>query len=105
MQHVIHRLIVKIKSFFFIKNLIEIKGSYEEIRGTWTFYEGPRTFDKNYDCSKFTNFTTKFQVKLLFPNTAVDQDGNTGFWTLIYNQVFNFLKKKFILMNLIIIFY
>lgn len=27
-------------------------------------------------------------VVLEFPNTAIDEFGNTGFWTLIYNQGF-----------------
>ena len=29
-----------------------------------------------------------FQVSLLFPNHAIDEDGNTGYWTIIYNQGF-----------------
>ncbi|CAF0785378.1 unnamed protein product [Brachionus calyciflorus] len=61
---------------------------YDDIRGEWTFYEGPRTFDKNYNCSAFANFTQKFKVNLLFPNTATDEDGNVGYWTMIYNQGF-----------------
>ena len=31
----------------------------------------------------------KVSVKLMYPNVAVDEYGNEGFWTIIYNQVFN----------------
>ena len=40
------------------------------------------------DCNKPVVPVTKFQVQLLFPDVAVDQYGNKGFWTLIYNQGF-----------------
>ena len=29
----------------------------------------------------------KLEVTLYFPDKAIDQFGNEGFWTLIYNQV------------------
>lgn len=97
MQLVTHRLTVYKNKIFFVfflkKNFLSL-GSYEDISGTWNFYEGPRTFDKNYDCSTFSNFTTYFKVKLLFPNTAIDEDGNVGYWTMIYNQVFYKKKRK-----------
>jgi cathepsin C len=38
---------------------------------------------------------------LEFPNTAIDEFGNVGFWTIIYNQVF--LKKSFL--NVFIFFF
>jgi hypothetical protein len=30
---------------------------------------------------------SKFNIRLDFPNIASDEDGNVGFWTIIYNQV------------------
>ena len=37
---------------------------------------------------KIGNWTTVLNVALEFPNTAIDEFGNVGFWTLIYNQGF-----------------
>ena len=34
------------------------------------------------------NAVSKIQLQLLRPNVAVDQYGNKGHWTLIYNQGF-----------------
>lgn len=34
------------------------------------------------------NAVNKIQLQLLRPNVAVDQYGNKGHWTLIYNQGF-----------------
>ena len=63
--------------------------TYEDIRGSWLFQEGPRGQSKSVDCSsKKPNVTSSFVINLEFPNTATDQDGNVGFWTIIYNQGF-----------------
>lgn len=67
--------------------------TFEEISGTWTFIEGPRGQDKNVNCDSFDNASV-FQVKLLFPDIAVDNQGNEGFWTLIYNQGFELVINK-----------
>ena len=32
-------------------------------------------------------FEDSIKIKLDFPDVAVDEFGNTGFWSLIYNQV------------------
>ena len=62
--------------------------SYEDIRGRWLFHEGPRGNDKTVDCTADVNITSAIIIKLEFPNTAIDEDGNVGFWTIIYNQGF-----------------
>ena len=35
---------------------------------------------------------SKIHVKLSYPDTATDEFGNAGFWTLIYNQVILLVK-------------
>ena len=46
-------------------------------------------------------FEEKMKVDLTYPNAAVDQFGNIGTWTMVYNQVYsklignvNFLLTK-----------
>ena len=34
------------------------------------------------------SFDKKFSVLLEYPNEALDQYGNSGTWTIIYNQVY-----------------
>ncbi|GIY23985.1 dipeptidyl peptidase 1 [Caerostris extrusa] len=63
--------------------------TYEDIRGVWTFYEGERSGSSNVNCSTFKGPVTYIsKVKLDFPDVAVDDVGNKGYWTLIYNQGF-----------------
>ena len=62
--------------------------TYEDIRGTWVFHEGPRGNDKTVNCSANVNITSGLVLTLEFPNIATDENGNVGFWTIIYNQGF-----------------
>ncbi|PVD24760.1 hypothetical protein C0Q70_15246 [Pomacea canaliculata] len=63
--------------------------TYEDIKGKWTFYIGQGNFDNTINCQNFSGpFKSDLQVQLLYPDIAVDQFGNTGFWTIIYNQGF-----------------
>ena len=61
--------------------------TYEEIRGTWLFSIGEGGHDNTINCSEFRS-ASELQVQLLFPDVAVDSEGNVGVWTLIYNQGF-----------------
>ncbi|GFY38193.1 dipeptidyl peptidase 1 [Trichonephila inaurata madagascariensis] len=63
--------------------------TYEDIRGVWAFYEGERSGNNSIECSNFRGPAVNvFKIELLFPDVAVDELGNKGYWTLIYNQGF-----------------
>ena len=61
--------------------------TYEDVRGSWVFYEGPSGYPAAPDCTAF-DVKTSLRVELLYPDVAQDEHGNQGFWTLIYNQGF-----------------
>ncbi|MCL4170064.1 UNVERIFIED_CONTAM: hypothetical protein GTU68_025233 [Idotea baltica] len=65
--------------------------SFEDIEGTWTILETARLGDSSIDCDTIdedNDIVYRKEFTLSFPNTAVDELGNTGTWTLIYNQGF-----------------
>ena len=62
--------------------------TYEDVRGTWHFYLGETGYDRSVDCSKSFDVKMTIGVELMYPDVALDQFGNQGFWTLIYNQGF-----------------
>jgi len=62
--------------------------TYDDIVGTWNFYESQRDGDSTIDCSGKVSFVEKSLIELLYPNTAKDQFGNIGTWTMVYNQGF-----------------
>ena len=65
---------------------------YEDVVGVWDLVIGDTSADSAVDCTTFhekrllANPKTKYTVKLAYPNVAVDQFGNDGFWTMVYNQ-------------------
>ena len=59
----------------------------KDIVGKWTFYESERSGNSEIDCSLGAAVVEKIEVKLVFPNLAIDQWNNKGSWTMIYNQV------------------
>ncbi|XP_069189059.1 dipeptidyl peptidase 1 isoform X1 [Procambarus clarkii] len=61
---------------------------YEDIRGTWTFSETERTGDNTINCDELGPIVHTKTFTLSFPNTAADEYGNEGTWTMIYNQGF-----------------
>ncbi|KFM62597.1 Dipeptidyl peptidase 1, partial [Stegodyphus mimosarum] len=63
--------------------------TYEDIRGEWIFQEGKREGDSTIDCANFTGpVIHTLALNLLFPNVAIDEFGNKGYWTIVYNQGF-----------------
>ncbi|XP_062523049.1 dipeptidyl peptidase 1-like [Corticium candelabrum] len=62
--------------------------TYDDIRGSWTYYVGPGGHNNSLDCSHFdvSDAHAPFTVQLLFPNIAFDDKYNSGFWTMVYNQ-------------------
>ncbi|KAK7086270.1 hypothetical protein SK128_002211 [Halocaridina rubra] len=61
---------------------------YEDILGTWTISESARTGDNTLDCDDLGTIVHTKTFTLDFPNTAADELGNMGTWTMIYNQGF-----------------
>ncbi|GFR70692.1 dipeptidyl peptidase 1 [Elysia marginata] len=65
--------------------------TYEDIRGTWVFELGPSYKEgSGENCSPTSEIAVQYKVKvhLDYPDLAVDEFGNQGFWTIIYNQGF-----------------
>ncbi|CAH1785007.1 unnamed protein product [Owenia fusiformis] len=62
--------------------------TYPEIQGTWIFQIGKGDQGNTIKCNSLGPVVRTLKVDLTFPDVAVDQDGNKGFWTLIYNQGF-----------------
>ena len=68
--------------------------TYEEMSGAWTFYIGSGGHDNKLDCSGTFEVARKVKVSLKYPDVATDDQGNTGFWTIIYNQGFEVVIDK-----------
>jgi len=63
--------------------------TFEDVEGSWIFYETERSQGSDIDCSnQVAPVVAKFRVELKYPNIAVDQFGNIGSWTMVYNQGF-----------------
>lgn len=65
---------------------------YEDIQGTWNFFETERSGDNTLGCQTLGPVAHTNTVTLHFPNTAVDELGNKGTWTMIWNQGFEVMK-------------
>ncbi|XP_069141870.1 dipeptidyl peptidase 1-like [Argopecten irradians] len=68
--------------------------TYDDIRGTWMFQIGQADSTNKLDCTVMPETVSTLTVTLLYPNEAVDQFGNKGFWTLIYNQGFEVVIRN-----------
>jgi len=66
---------------------------FKDVVGKWSFMIGDETRDRPFSCSQSQTFDVKYEVDLIYPNVVVDQFGNSGFWTLVYNQGFEIQQK------------
>ena len=62
--------------------------TFEDVEGSWMFYESDRNNDNSLDCEAKVAVVSKTRMELKYPDVAVDQFGNIGTWTMIYNQGF-----------------
>jgi len=62
--------------------------TFNDVAGKWVLYEGSRTYDSSVDCNRTVSVVRKLRVNLKYPNVAVDEFGNRGHWTMIYNEGF-----------------
>ncbi|XP_018016814.1 dipeptidyl peptidase 1-like [Hyalella azteca] len=61
---------------------------FSDIQGTWTFYESARDGSPGMACDTVDEVVYQKTIKLRFPNTAEDEFGNIGTWTMVYDQGF-----------------
>ncbi|XP_041850615.1 dipeptidyl peptidase 1 isoform X2 [Melanotaenia boesemani] len=62
--------------------------TYEDLLGTWVFQVSKGGYDKTVNCSATATGERTVTVTLEKLSVATDELGNTGFFTLIYNQGF-----------------
>lgn len=61
---------------------------FEDIRGTWNFFETERSADNTVNCDTLGPVVHTKTFTFDFPNTVMDELGNKGTWTMIWNQGF-----------------
>ena len=61
--------------------------TYQDVVGSWIFYESERSGSSSLDCSRAVDAVQKVRLVLKYPNSVVDEFGNIGSWTMVYNQV------------------
>jgi len=57
-----------------------------DVEGSWLFYESERNQDNSINCDGKLELVDKVKMQLKYPDVAVDQFGNIGTWTMVYNQ-------------------
>ncbi|XP_054160423.1 dipeptidyl peptidase 1-like [Oppia nitens] len=68
--------------------------TYEDIRGVWLLSESDRSAERTEKCDGTQRSLYKVKIELQYPNIAVDEFGNKGTWTLIYNQGFEVIVNN-----------
>lgn len=67
---------------------IPVNCTYDDVAGKWFLYEGPRQYDSSVNCTDFGSPETRMRVDLRYPDVVIDEFGNRGHWTMIYNEGF-----------------
>lgn len=67
--------------------------TYDDMLGHWTLQETQRDSPRQLVCSQDFAPKSTLKVELLFPDVVIDEFGNKGYWTLIYNQGFEIVLK------------
>ncbi|XP_047735535.1 dipeptidyl peptidase 1 [Hyalella azteca] len=83
------RLVVLVALAGLCRADLPIDCRFSDAVGTWIVSESARTGDPSLDCSgELGEVVHQKQFTLTYPNLVTDELGNTGTWTLIYNQGF-----------------
>ncbi|XP_028630468.1 dipeptidyl peptidase 1 isoform X3 [Grammomys surdaster] len=69
--------------------------TYPDLLGTWVFQVGPRGFRSDINCSVMEPTEEKVVIHLKKLDTAYDELGNSGHFTLIYNQGFEIVLNDY----------
>ncbi|XP_040820304.1 dipeptidyl peptidase 1 isoform X2 [Ochotona curzoniae] len=69
--------------------------TYPELLGTWVFQVGPTGSQRDTNCSVMGRPEKKVVVHLKKLDTAYDDLGNSGHFTIIYNQGFEIVLKDY----------
>ncbi|XP_029403066.1 dipeptidyl peptidase 1 isoform X2 [Mus pahari] len=69
--------------------------TYPDLLGTWVFQVGPRHSRSDINCSVMDRTEEKVVVHLKKLDTAYDELGNSGHFTLIYNQGFEIVLNDY----------
>ncbi|XP_029922587.1 dipeptidyl peptidase 1 [Myripristis murdjan] len=69
--------------------------TYEELLGTWLFHVSKGGHDRHVDCSTEATYVSTVTVTLQKLAVATDPLGNTGFFTIIYNQGFEVVLNNY----------
>ncbi|XP_031243134.1 dipeptidyl peptidase 1 isoform X3 [Mastomys coucha] len=69
--------------------------TYPDLLGTWVFQVGPRRSRSDINCSVTGPTEEKVVIHLKKLDTAYDELGNSGHFTLIYNQGFEIVLNDY----------
>ncbi|XP_060032658.1 dipeptidyl peptidase 1 isoform X3 [Erinaceus europaeus] len=69
--------------------------TYPDLLGTWVFQVGPVSSQQATNCSAMGPVEKKVTVHLKKMDTAYDELGNSGHFTIIYNQGFEIVLNDY----------